>query len=97
MVSGIAFGKERMRIRIVPYSPHFVEILAPHGKVDDLDDAVREEEEGDRVGREIIDIGALDYQIHSAQTELQQQQEQIHLERIVISGCFRMTQIFEGE
>lgn len=73
MIFGIALSEERMGIRIIPYPPRFVEIFAPHGKVNDLDDAVREEEEGDRVGREIIDIGALDYQIHGAQTELQQQ------------------------
>jgi len=62
-----------MGIWIVPYRPRSIEIFAPHGKIDDLDDAVRKEEESDRVSREIIDVGPLDYQIHSAQTKLQQQ------------------------
>lgn len=71
MVSGVALGKKWMGIRIVPYRPRSVEIFAPHGKIDDFDDAVREEEESDRISREIIDIGTLDYQIHSTQTKLQ--------------------------
>lgn len=75
MVSGVALGEERMGIRIVPYRPRSVEIFAPDGEVDEFDDAVREEEEGDRVGREIVDVGALDYQIHSTHTKLQQQEE----------------------
>jgi len=75
VVSRIALGEERMGIRIVPYRPSSVKVLAPDGEINDLDDAVREEEEGDRVGREIVDVGALDDQIHRAQTELQQQQK----------------------
>lgn len=75
VISRIALGEERVGIRIVPYRPRSVEVLAPDGEVNDLDDAVREEEEGNRVGREIVDVGALDDQIHRAQTELQQQQK----------------------
>lgn len=71
MISGIALGEKWMGIRIVPYRPRSVEVLTPNGEVNDLDDAVREEEESDRIGREIVDVGALDYQIHRAQTELQ--------------------------
>lgn len=70
VVSRIALGEERMWIRIVPYRPRSVKVLAPDSEVNDLDDAVREEKEGDRVGREIVDVGALNDQIHRAQAEL---------------------------
>lgn len=71
MISGIALSEKWMGIRIVPYRPRSVEVLTSNGEVNDLNDAMREEEEGDRIGREIIDVGTLDYQIHRAQTELQ--------------------------
>jgi len=43
---------------------------------------MRKKEEGNCIGGEIVDIGALEHQIHGAQAELQQQQEEIHLEKI---------------
>lgn len=96
VVSGVALGEEWMGIGIVPYRPRSVEVLAPDSEVDDLDDAVREEEEGDRVRREIVDVGALDYEIHGAQAELQQQKEQVYLnkndiERFIrrVEECYR--------
>lgn len=105
VISSVALGEERMGIRIVPYRPGSVEVLASDGEVNDLDDAVREEEHRDRIGREIVDIGALDYQIHAAQTELQQQQKQVHLKRAKFtrvrrtSGChfFRSQTQFESK
>jgi len=70
VISRVALGEERMGIRIVPYRPRSIKVLAPDGEVNELDDAVCEEQEGDRVGRKIVDVGALDDQIHRAQTEL---------------------------
>lgn len=71
MVSSVALGKERVRIRIVPYPPRSVEVLAPHGKVYDFNDAVREEKEGNRICCEVVDVSAFDDQIHRAQSKLQ--------------------------
>jgi len=60
MVSRIALGEERMCIRIVPYRPRSVKVLAPDSEINDLDDTVREEKESNCVGREIVDVGAFD-------------------------------------
>lgn len=86
VVPCVALGEQRMGIGIVPYRPRSVKILAPNREVTDLDDAVREEEQSNRVGREIVHVGALDYQIHRAQAELQQQHEQVHLEKDRVRG-----------
>jgi len=69
-------------IWIIPYAPCSVKVLAPDGEVNNLDDTMRKKEEGNCIGGEIVDIGALEHQIHGAQAELQQQQEEIHLEKI---------------
>jgi len=66
VVASVALGEQGMGIWVIPYAPCSIKVLAPDGEVNDLDDAMREKEEGNRIGREIVDIGALYHQIYGA-------------------------------
>jgi DNA-binding transcriptional LysR family regulator len=61
VIASVALGEQGVGIWIIPYAPCSVEVLAPDGEVNNLDDTMREKEEGNRIGGEIVDIGALEH------------------------------------
>ena len=72
MVPGVRFGKQRVRVGLVPDGERPVEVLRVDRKVDELGDRVREEQGRDRVGGQLVHVVRVRRQVAEDGEELDQ-------------------------
>lgn len=70
MITGIRFGKQWVRIRLIPYVERTVEVFIVQAQIDELGDGMREMEYGNCVGGQFVDFAGIQAQIDDQTNEL---------------------------